>query len=162
MESFFNPLPYTAVDIAKAFLERAQKDHEAKQDISNMKLNKLVYFAQIVCLAIFGRAIHGNNTHAWDYGPVAPSLYKKIKQFGSRPISLADPEVAQIFKDASKVEAVEAVKSIDIVWGALKGKTAVQLSMMTHRPGTPWEITYEKNQYGVIPLALMKEKKFGD
>lgn len=157
-----NTTPYTAIDVAKAFLERAQNDPDAIQDISNMKLNKLVYFAQLTSVCLHNKAIHLNNTHAWDYGPVVPALYRLIKDFGAITFSLDDENVAHKFETAKKIEGADFLSAIEFVWTRMKGLTAVQLSMLTHRRGSPWEIIYNRNRYGIIPLELMREKKFGD
>ena len=154
--------PYTAVDVAKAFLERAQIDPDAIQDISNMKLNKLVYFAQLASVCLHNKAIHRNDTHAWDYGPVVPKLYRLIKDFGAIAFSLSEEKIAQKFNEARKIEEPDFLEAINFVWTRMKELSAVQLSMLTHRRGSPWEIVYNRNRYGIIPLELMREKKFGD
>lgn len=49
---------HTAIDVAKVFLELAQKkDRDAAPDMTNMKLNKLVYFAQVMSVRTLGRTI---------------------------------------------------------------------------------------------------------
>lgn len=153
---------YTAIDVAKAFLERAQNDLEAVQDITNMKLNKLVYFAQLTCVCLKNKAIHRDDTHAWDYGPVVPKLYRLIKDFGAIAFSLSDEKVNEKFAGTRTIEEADFVEAIEFVWQRMKGLTAVQLSMLTHRRGSPWEIIYNRNRYGIIPLELMREKKFGE
>ena len=154
--------PYTAIDVAKEFLLRAQKDKDAESDITNMKLNKLVYFAQLASVCLHNRALHLNDTHAWDYGPVVPRLYRLIKEFGPRNFTLSDSDIAKKFADAKAVDDKILSESIDFIWEKMKRMTAVQLSMLTHRRGSPWEIVYNRNRYGIIPLELMREKKFGD
>lgn len=160
-----NSTPYTAIDVAKAFLERARiNDRDAAPDMTNMKLNKLVYFAQVMSIRALERTIHHNHTHAWDYGPVAPLLYKRIKRFKADSISLKNQEVAAVFDDAKKIEPEEFVKVVDLVWQKLKGLSAVELSQMTHRRNTPWRVVYEnpETRYGIISPDLMKKYGYGD
>lgn len=152
--------PYTAIDVAKAFLERAQNDEDAVRDISNMKLNKLVYFAQVVCLVLYGKTIHNSNTFAWDFGPVAPVLYRTVKKIGNTIFGLEDFE--KVCGDTRVVDDPKCVSAIDETWKRMKSLTAVQLSMLTHMRGTPWEIVYNADRYGIISPELMKEKNFGD
>lgn len=160
-----NNTPYTAIDVAKAFLERAQNDdRDAAPDMTNMKLNKLVYFAQVLCIRALGKTIHHNHTHAWDYGPVAPLLYKRIKKFRSRSISLNDPEMAEAFNDAGSVDSDPVFRQvIDSVWSKLKGLSAVDLSRMTHRPNSPWSVVYDNPQtrYGIITPEIMQQYGYG-
>lgn len=154
---------YTAAAVAKRFLSLAQKDPEHIQDISNMKLQKLVFFAQLCSLCSHdGTPIHCNNTHAWDYGPVVPALYKMLKPFGRRFISLDIPEMAAVFNNEADITDEEAIEIIQIVWNKFKTWTSIQLSALTHRKNSPWAITYNTDRYGVISLELMKERKFGD
>jgi len=156
---------YTAVDVAKAFLERAQrKDLDKDDEMTNMKLNKLVYFAQVMSVRALAKTIHKNSTHAWDYGPVAPLLYKRIKKFRANSISLDNEEVREVFSDAKEISEPEFVLVIDEVWAKLKGLSAVELSAMTHRRNTPWRVVYdnEKTRYGIISPELMRKYGYGD
>lgn len=155
--------PYTAIDIAHAFLMRAQNDPDKVDDISNMKLNKLVYFAQVVGVCAKNKAVHCNHTHAWDYGPVVPKLYRVLKPFGAKCFSLNDEAVRLAFDKAGAKPITDKQTNdiIDMVWGTLKQYSAGGLMRMTHRAGTPWSEIYAKEKYGVIPLELMREKEFG-
>lgn len=77
-------LHYTAEDIANYFLYKAQKDNQ--ELISNLKLQKLVYYAQGIHLAMHGRPIFRDDIRAWNYGPVVPELYQKYKNKGAKGI----------------------------------------------------------------------------
>jgi uncharacterized phage-associated protein len=70
----------TALDIAKYFLYKAAKEEEL---LSNLKLQKLIYYAQGIHLAYYGRPIFKDIIRAWAYGPVVPTLYRFYKQYGS-------------------------------------------------------------------------------
>jgi Uncharacterized phage-associated protein len=71
---------YTAFDIANYFLYKAQK--EDQELLSNLKLQKLIYYAQGLHLAIYGKPLFANIIEAWNYGPVIPILYHKYKEYG--------------------------------------------------------------------------------
>lgn len=154
---------YTAAAVAKHFLLLASKDPDHIQDISNMKLQKLVFFAQLCSLCSYdGIAIHLNNTHAWDYGPVVPALYKKLKPFGRQFFTLSNPAMSALFENEEPIEDEQALEILKSVWDKFKMWTSVQLSALTHRKNSPWSIVYNSNRYGVIPLELIKARKFGD
>lgn len=154
---------YTAAAVAKCFLSMAARDPDHIQDISNMKLQKLVFFAQLCSLCSFdGIPIHLNNTHAWDYGPVEPALYKLLKPFGRQFFTLSNPEMAAIFADEEEITDSEALEVVRSVWDKFKTWTSVQLSALTHRRNSPWAITYNANRYGVITLDCIREHRFGD
>ncbi|MFH1290385.1 MAG: type II toxin-antitoxin system antitoxin SocA domain-containing protein, partial [Nanoarchaeota archaeon] len=80
--------PYRAFDIAEYFLFKASNDEEF---ISNLKLQKLVYYAQGLSLALHGKPLFSEEIEAWTYGPVVPSLHHYYKHHGPNGIP-ADPK----------------------------------------------------------------------
>ena len=54
--------------------------------MTNMRVNKLLYFAQGECLRQLGKPLFDEDMEAWDYGPVVPSVYRTYKEFGREPI----------------------------------------------------------------------------
>jgi uncharacterized phage-associated protein len=75
---------YSVFDIANYFLLKAAQDgHEL---LSNLKLQKLVYYAQGLSCVIFDRPLFSEKIVAWSYGPVAPALYQKYKRYQARGI----------------------------------------------------------------------------
>ena len=149
---------YHALDIANAFLRLAKEETDSDPSLqfhlTNMKLQKLVYYAQLIMLRYRERPIHCDNTHAWQYGPVCPKFYRKIKAFGPREFSLDDTQMAEVFRDAKPLDE-ESMEVVRLVWTKLKEASAYQLSELTHRPYSAWAITYETNRYGIIPIERM-------
>lgn len=76
-------LTYDASVIAEYFLFKAQTDEEL---LSNLKLQKLVYYAQGLHLALEGTSLFDEDIEAWEYGPVVPRLYHTYKRHGSGAI----------------------------------------------------------------------------
>lgn len=154
---------YHALDVAAAFLRLAQdetrRDPSLQFHLTNMKLQKLVYYAQLIMLRYRNHPIHCDNTHAWQYGPVCPTFYRKIKKFGSREFSLDDTQMAEVFRDAKPLDN-EAMEVVRLVWEKLKDASAYRLSELTHRPHSAWAITYEMDQYGIIPVERMIAQGF--
>jgi len=70
-------------DIAKYFLAQAINDGEL---ISPLKMQKLVYYAYVWYLVITKGKLFNEPIEAWPMGPVSPSLYGELKQYGSSPI----------------------------------------------------------------------------
>lgn len=54
--------------------------------ISNLKLQKLVYYAQAWHLGIYDTPLFDEDFEAWVHGPVIPALFYKYKEFGWKPI----------------------------------------------------------------------------
>ena len=75
--------------VAAYFLNKANSD-DAGDLISNLKLQKLVYYAQGFALAIFERTLFDDMIEAWQHGPVVPGLYHHFKTFGSGAIETPD------------------------------------------------------------------------
>ena len=139
-----------AVAIANEFLSRANG-----AALTQMQLQKLVYFAHGWSLGLTGMALTEEEPQAWDYGPVYPDLYDHTKYFGSRPIGRLitpdDDEAARFFtKQSSGRPPYKAHLSaqdssiIDSVWSRYGRAPGSILSAMTHRPKTPWSVTYEQ------------------
>ena len=74
----------TIENIAQCFLY-LDDTHEG-DGISNLKLQKLVYYAQGFYSAMFDKPLFNNTISAWIHGPVVEDLYHDYKQYGSNPI----------------------------------------------------------------------------
>jgi uncharacterized phage-associated protein len=73
-------LGYDAIDIAKWFVNAT--DRESGDDITHLKVQKLLYYAQGWALAYFDLPFFAEKMEAWAHGPVAPSVWEKLKEFG--------------------------------------------------------------------------------
>lgn len=154
---------YTAQDIAKWFLyknyaEQKQKvasndDYEVYDGITHLKLQKLLYNAQGVYLAIKGDKLFKDDLEAWEHGPVVRNVYDTYCVFGKNPIIIpATPENDEIVR---KIESdTETEEILDMVYDNFSIYTAWQLREMSHAKGSPWDKT-QKNQ--VIDPKLIKE-----
>ena len=52
-------------------------DIKVGDSITNLKLQKLVYFAQRVSLALNNKALFQEEIQAWKHGSIVPELYTK-------------------------------------------------------------------------------------
>lgn len=131
----------TCHDVAKYFLCLA--DEEAGDLISNLKLQKLVYYAQGFHLAMYNVPLFSEIIEAWTHGPVVPELYHEYKQYGSGPIPQPDNVDFSKYDDKTK-------KLMDEVYSVFGQFSAWKLRNMTHEE-PPWkdvsdtagEITHE-------------------
>jgi uncharacterized phage-associated protein len=153
--------PYDAKAIANWFL--------AKQHMTPMRLQKLVYFAHGWHLALYGgEPLIDEMIEAWDYGPVVPSLYQEFKQFGSDKITAPATDLRWTGQPRLVKEVVPMVPESDVrtnrllerVWQVYGTFTAYQLSRMTHVEGAPWSLASQQNR-GIrgadIPNPLIAE-----
>lgn len=60
--------------------------------MSNMKLQKMLYYQQGYHLAMFGTPLFPEEVEAWMYGPVVPCVYEHFKGFGAGGIVPEKPE----------------------------------------------------------------------
>jgi uncharacterized phage-associated protein len=102
--------------------------HEHGSFISNLKLQKLLYYAQAWHLAVFDRPLFTDRLEAWVHGPVVPSVYRRFKSYGFRSI---DEPV-----DPPKLSAVTA-RFLRELADRYLGLDAYALELMTHRED-PW------------------------
>lgn len=131
-------------DVADYFL--AQQDEESGDTISNLKLQKLVYYAQGFHLAMHdGQPLFGEPIEAWTHGPVVPELYHRFKDFGAGAI------FPPVKLDYSKYDqrTKELLDEVYSVYGQFSGW---KLRNMTHEEA-PWRDTNPKP--GVISHESM-------
>ena len=78
------PTQYKAFDIAEYFLWKAHQD--GQELLSNMKLQKLLYYAQGLHLVMNDVPLFKDRMEAWTYGPVVADLYHTYKEHGANGI----------------------------------------------------------------------------
>lgn len=61
--------------------------NERKVDLSNGKLQKLLFLAHAIFLVTKGRPLVHSSFEAWQYGPVSREAYDAFKSFGGEPIT---------------------------------------------------------------------------
>ncbi|MDP9363220.1 MAG: DUF4065 domain-containing protein [Chloroflexota bacterium] len=79
-------MPSTAADVANYFIWRANADEEYGENITNLKLQKLVYYAQGFHLAWYGEPLFPEPIEAWAHGPVVRPLYFEYQRHGANPL----------------------------------------------------------------------------
>jgi uncharacterized phage-associated protein len=139
---------YPASLIAFAFVERGIKENKF---VTQMKLQKVIYFAQGVHLAKFDEPLIQEEIQAWKFGPVVPEIYHQYKLYGNEPIRTTD-WIAPVFerdKDLKNL-STNAKKSIEYTWDVTKDLSAITLSNWTHRKGSPWEKFYTDMHLGIV------------
>ena len=144
-------MAYSAIDIAKKIVCRTDVLHG--DTISNLKLQKLLYYMQGFHLAWFGTPLFNERIEAWTYGPVVPVVFQEFKRYKQRAIN---PER---YSD-SLVLSGEEQQLFDRVYNEYNRFSAVTLMNMTHTEG-PWknhgigdEITNEELRTFFLTLSF--------
>ena len=127
----------TAKKVAEYFLWKAREHGDW---LTNLKLQKLLYYAQGWHLAIFKGPLFPEKIEAWVHGPAIPSVYGRFKRFGWNPIT-----------DQVTKPEFEHSNLVDEVFEKYARFSAWELEQMTHEE-SPW-----RNARG--GLAPEKESK---
>lgn len=139
---------YTASKIAKWFLAYNRKVmmEEDSEYISNLKLQKLLYYAQGTYLAITDRELFSEPILAWRHGPVVNSVYQEYKENKSNGI------VFEGHFDFNEIDK-ETESILEEVYDCFGQYSAWKLRNMTHSE-EPWQNT-ELND--IIPNELIRD-----
>ncbi|MWP63219.1 Panacea domain-containing protein [Gilliamella sp. Pas-s25] len=138
----------TCFDVANYIL--SLNDNDAGDLISNLKLQKLVYYTQGFSLAIFGKPLFNEKIEAWMHGPVIPDLYHKYKSFGSGAIDTDNLDI-----DFSKFSEDEK-NLIQDVFNMYGQYSAWKLRNLTHEEPT-WIGAYGRSDSTEISLDSMRK-----
>ncbi len=136
--------PYPAGAVANFFLAKTGSP------ITQMKLHKLLYYAHGWHLAVVGKPLLDETVSAWKHGPVVPSLYYDLKEFGARPVDRFARAADRLTRAryAPRVAPDDHVVRglLERIWAVYGGLTARQLSQMTHAPDSPWSRARERHR----------------
>jgi uncharacterized phage-associated protein len=135
----------SALDVAWYFVQKGEGD----PSITQLKLQKLCYYAQGFYLAVFGEPLFYEAIEAWDYGPVVVELRQVHSHRGAETIS--PDELA--FGDLIQTSVV--TEHLDRVWGEFGHYSAGELVDLTHAE-SPWIEAYRLGQNTRISENAMK------
>lgn len=133
-----------ALDVAVAFLERATVAGD--EPPSNMKLLKLLYYAQGLHLAAHHHSLFADKVEAWQFGPVVKEVWSTFSEYRDRPIRRFAPATYEI--DPQDRITVALVYE---VYGHVSAGT---LSEWTHQE-MPWRAV--ARHQGVITQSAMQK-----
>lgn len=115
-----------------------------KTDIDQMKLHKLLYFAQRESYVLNEKALFNATFHAGKYGPVILEVRNAFRR--------------KQLKDQLSDKFIEENKDIfDRIWNYYAPKTSWSLSLLSHGE-ISWKNAIEKMQHPNGPYYVMDEK----
>lgn len=118
-----------AATVAKWFLKQGSTVHFG--NICNLKLQKLVYYAQAWHLAFFGKKLFEDRIEAWIHGPAVRPLYGMYKEFGFNPI----PYIGGANDSDFSPSQLSLLKEVWNIYGKYDGAF---LEALTHSE-LPWQ-----------------------
>jgi len=132
------------LDAARYFIVRAYEEG-IEAEMTNMKVQKLLYYSQSLYLAIYDQPLFDEDIQAWRYGPVCPPAYSFYSEFEAQQLPIPSQELLlQIPQDEKKL--------LEEIWEYFGGYHAYRLSDMTHL-----EFPWKKARKGLPPNASSTE-----
>ena len=117
----------TADRVAEALINLS---HDKQDPISNLKLQKLLYYSQAWYLAVFKKPLFDEEIEAWVHGPVVPQVFRRYRICRWDPIPKGDT-VGMSQQDTRHIEEI---------WKVYGKFGAYHLERMTHTD-KPWKDT---------------------
>lgn len=141
-------MTYSAIDIAKYVISYCHKNN---RPISNLKLQKILYYAWIDYYKQTQSELYLDDICAWQLGPVVTSVYYDFCTYAGMPI----PNNYDITLNKLDESIINPIldKYICIAASTLVDRT--------HRRGMPWDLIFQNGlgNRDVIPFSLIKEKE---
>lgn len=117
--------------------------------ISNLKLQKILYFLQAQFLVSRGAPLFSDPICAWDFGPVVENVYHNYKVFGSAHIPIIHEEKYPYYIDR------EDAKLINEVLDYVEPYSATTLLNFIHNQ-MPWKKAYYNHRGYISNHDLLK------
>lgn len=141
---------YSAMAVANYIINKCYQDNKP---VSNLQLQKLLYFAWIGYYKKTKKTLFWDAICAWQFGPVVPEVYYEYCVYGGRPINIrCEIEIGE--NDALLLDDV-INEYVDIPVNVLVEKT--------HKKNSAWDRVYREGNGNrkVIPFELIKETECG-
>jgi uncharacterized phage-associated protein len=159
------PTPYSAIAVANWFIDRNRVDHF---DLTHLKIQKLLYYAQGFYLANFDKPLFEDNIEAWKYGPVIQSIYFGLR-FCEKSQQIVDKIQGYVIENGEYITTTPTIDANDLqttdflsaFWLMYAKYNAWTLVNSTHQNGTPWDQVNKAFIEGasfsqIIPIELLK------
>lgn len=138
---------YSAVQVARYIIDFC---YSIGRPVSNLELQKIMYFLQVVFWRTYKRELIKEDFCAWRYGPVIPTIYNMYSGYGG---NLIKSRYADNYIDSKYKTFLNGYIRL------LESKGPWTLVDMTHAQGSPWYQVYD-NGFGdghIISRELIKK-----
>lgn len=141
----------SALTVAEYFIDKSNKE---KKPITNKKLQKLLYYAQVWSVVLNEEKLFPERIEAWVHGPAIPTIYRKFKDFEFNPIQLDTTDAS--FNFSKKQNDL-----LESIWSIYGKYNAEYLEALTHSE-LPWqearkETSPSEPSNNIISLATAKK-----
>lgn len=155
-------MAYKVLDVARYIINYS---NEMEYGISNLKLQKLLYFVQADFLAFTEskQPCFLEEIEAWDFGPVVREAYQEYKQYGGMNI----PSISEYYEVTDDWEVkkkrydeniicINDRQIINQIVDGFSDYSAAALVTITHQQ-KPWSDVYEEGMNNVITKKSIRE-----
>ncbi len=140
-------MSYPALDIARKLIQLAEDQFRfGGEKLTNMKLQKLMYYAQGYHLAAFDERLFDDDIESWMYGPVVPSVYDYYAKYEANPLP----------SEECGLKMTKAAENLfNYVYNFFRNFSAIGLMNRTHTE-SPWLEALPHNRGTKIPSESIK------
>lgn len=135
---------YSAMDFAKFIINFCTS---AEISISDLKLQKILYFIQLYFIRDLKRYAFSDEIVAWKYGPVIKNVYNVYSSYGSTKICLQYDKLVNFDENERNIIYSVLIQTIP--------KDVWDLVEMTHIKGGPWDQVYDERKEMIIKKESM-------
>lgn len=140
---------YNVLDICKFII---QYENSEGRQVSNLRLQKLIYFVQAQFIMDFNELCFEEEFEAWKFGPVLPTAYEEYKFYASSSISLSKEDEKEVIDiDIAHENSIQKTLNNSKVY------TTTNLVDISHKKGGPWCKSYKLNKKEKILNECMFE-----
>ena len=119
-----------------------------KRPVSNLQLQKILYYVQVHFLKKTGIAFFADDVEAWQFGPVVPKVYYKYAIFGPAPLTMFSvPKINLTHEERLDLDGIIKAKAALSPWDMVAD---------THQKGKAWDMYYQANVRNIIPKKAME------
>lgn len=119
------------------------------KEITNLKMQKLLYYAQAWHLAKFEKPLFKNEVEAWEFGPVIKDVYCSYEDCCFKPIKYCQTNTEE------KAFGKEQLSFLRQVYDTFMPFSPSELLEMTQTED-PWLKTYQPEKKEIISKKLME------
>lgn len=155
-------MTYEVLDVCRYVINYSDKKG---YEISNLKLQKLLYFIQAYFLIVKGEPCFSDAIEAWNFGPVIPKAYHEYKQFGCGNIPPIKSFIQidkndvwnskRVSYDDSAIEKDDKMR-VNAVVDLFADYCATNLVELTQKQA-PWINSYVSSQHNEIKISAISE-----
>ncbi|WP_295125484.1 Panacea domain-containing protein [uncultured Chitinophaga sp.] len=137
-------MPYNPTTVANYFISK----YARVGSLTPMKVVQLTYIAYGWYLALTEKTEKLTDEHpaAWDFGPVFPSLFNSLAEYGKKYITGVLPNAV----GNNKIADLDK-KFLDVIWNKYGRYDGAYLNAITGQENTPYEKVYRAGYNLTIP-----------